>query len=259
MNSLIPKLALLILVLLAFFACASGNTTEPAIPTGKPIQEKPALLSTDQAESTNRSFYCDCEFDEESINFDSCGYKPIHDESIRSHRLEWEHVVPAEAFGRSFVEWREGHEDCVDTSGKSYKGRRCALKTSSLFKQMATDPVNLVQVIGELNARRSNFSMAMIPGEKREFGECDIELENHKIEPRPEIRGDIARIYFYMDETYPGHGIISKKNMKLFNAWSAVDRLDIVECKRWNSFGEQYVSEISSDCSKIYKYEMSLK
>lgn len=30
----------------------------------------------------------------------------------RSARVEWEHVVPAENFGRAFSEWREGHALC---------------------------------------------------------------------------------------------------------------------------------------------------
>ena len=66
-----------------------------------------------------------------------------------------------------------------------------------------------------LTALRSNYSFAMIPGEKRKFGKCDMEIEGRKAEPPPDKRGHIARTYFYMDWAYPGHGIISKKNRKL--------------------------------------------
>jgi deoxyribonuclease I len=69
-----------------------------------------------------------------------------------------------------------------------------------------------------LTALRSNYSFAMIPGEKRKFGKCDMEIEGRKAEPPPDKRGHIARTYFYMDWAYPGHGIISKKNRKLFEA-----------------------------------------
>lgn len=74
--------------------------------------------------------------------------------------------------------------------------------------------------------------MAIIPGEKRKYGQCDVEIENRKVEPRPEIRGDIARTYFYMDWAYPNRGIISKKNRKLFKAWDKSDPVDKWECKR---------------------------
>jgi deoxyribonuclease-1 len=74
--------------------------------------------------------------------------------------------------------------------------------------------------------------MEMIPGEKREFGACDVEIERRKIEPRPEIRGDIARTYMYMDWAYPGHGIISRSNQKLFAAWAKEDPVDDWERER---------------------------
>lgn len=97
---------------------------------------------------------------------------------------------------------------------------------------MQADLYNLVPAIGEVNGLRSNYSYAMIPGEVREFGACDIEIQNRKAEPRPEIRGDIARIYFYMEWAYPGHGILSVKNRKLFQVWDKVDPVDTLECER---------------------------
>lgn len=97
---------------------------------------------------------------------------------------------------------------------------------------MESDLYNLVPAIGEVNGRRSNYSMAIIPGEAREFGACDVEIAGRKIEPRPEIRGDVARIYFYMAKAYPGRGIISRKNRKLFAAWDKADPVDEWECKR---------------------------
>ncbi len=97
---------------------------------------------------------------------------------------------------------------------------------------MEADLYNLVPAIGEVNGLRSNFSMAMISGEKRAFGKCDIEIENRKVEPTESIRGNIARTYFYMDSAYPDRGIISRKNRTLFKAWDKADPVDNWECKR---------------------------
>ena len=91
---------------------------------------------------------------------------------------------------------------------------------------------NLVPAVGEINGLRSNYSFAIIPGEKRDFGTCDMEIENRKAEPPSEVRGNIARIYFYMDAAYPGHGVISRKNRKLFKAWDEQDPIDPWECER---------------------------
>ena len=100
------------------------------------------------------------------------------------------------------------------------------------YRRMQADMFNLYPAIGEVNGRRSNYSMAIIKGEKREFGKCDVEIKSRKVEPREEIRGEIARTYLYMHSVYPGRGIISKKNRKLFDAWNKSDPLDEWECER---------------------------
>lgn len=91
---------------------------------------------------------------------------------------------------------------------------------------------NLEPAVGEINGLRSNYSFAMTSGEKREFGSCDMEIEGRKAEPPPKVRGDIARTYFYMDSAYPGRGVISRKNRKLFDAWNKQDPVDSWECER---------------------------
>jgi deoxyribonuclease I len=100
------------------------------------------------------------------------------------------------------------------------------------FRYMEGDLHNLQPAIGEVNGLRSNYSMAMIEGEERQFGACDIEIADRKIEPRTAIRGDIARIYLYMDASYPGRGILSEKNRPLFEAWNSEDPVDTWECER---------------------------
>jgi deoxyribonuclease-1 len=141
-------------------------------------------------------------------------------------------VVPAEAFGQSFAEWRDGHPDCVDRQGEAFRGRNCAAKMAVPLRYMEADLYNRQPAIGEVNQRRSNYSMAMIDGEARRFGRCDLEIEDRKIEPRPDIRGDIARTYFYMDAAFPGRGIISEKNRRLFEAWATEDPVDAWERER---------------------------
>src|SRR5207253_8000253 len=73
------------------------------------------------------TFYCACTYAGNEVDLASCGYQPKKDPD-RAKRLEWEHVVPAEAFGQSFPEWREGHSACIDSKGKAFKGRNCARK-----------------------------------------------------------------------------------------------------------------------------------
>jgi deoxyribonuclease I len=83
-----------------------------------------------------------------------------------------------------------------------------------------------------VNQLRSNYSMAMIEGEARRSGAYDLEIEDRKVEPRPDIRGDIARTYLYMDAAHPGRGVISDKNWKLFEALGQEDPVDTWERER---------------------------
>ncbi len=177
------------------------------------------------------TLYCGCSFKGKKPDLSSCGYIPKKDRK-RANRIEWEHVVPAHAFGQSFSEWRKGHPKCVSKKGKKFKGRKCAQKINEEYRRMQADMFNLYPAIGEVNGRRSNYSMGIIEGEKREFGKCDVEIKSRKVEPREEIRGEIARTYVYMDSVYPGRGIISKKNWKLFEAWHKSDPVDEWECER---------------------------
>ena len=177
------------------------------------------------------TLYCGCTFKGKKPNLSSCGYIPKKDKK-RANRIEWEHVVPAHAFGQSFSEWRTGHPKCVSKNGKKFKGRKCAQKINEEYRRMQADMFNLYPAIGEVNGRRSNYSMGIIEGEKREFGKCDVEIKSRKVEPREEIRGEIARTYMYMDSVYPGRGIISKKNWKLFELWHRNDPVDEWECER---------------------------
>ena len=177
------------------------------------------------------TLYCGCKFKGKKPNLSSCGYIPKKDNK-RSNRIEWEHVVPAHAFGKSFSEWSKGHPKCINKKGKKFKGRKCAQKINEEFRRIQADMFNLYPAIGEVNGRRSNYSMGIIEGEKREFGKCDVEIKNRKVEPREEIRGEIARTYLYMDLVYPDRGIILEENRELFESWNKSDPVDEWECER---------------------------
>jgi len=205
---------------------AGGNTTVSSFSKAKKLLQK-------QVYHDHRiTFYCECPFRSDKKIIKSDNFSPSTKHFKRSQRVEWEHVVPAQSFGQSFKEWREGDPDCINKKGKSFKGRKCAEKVNMKYRYMQADLYNLVPANGQVNALRSNYNYSIIPGEPRKFGDCDMEIENKKVEPRPEIRGDIARIYFYMNDAYPGRGIISKKNRKLFEAWDKSDPIDDWEKER---------------------------
>jgi deoxyribonuclease I len=176
-----------------------------------------------------KTIYCGCSYKKKKVTHLACGYK-YNKYKKRSSRLEWEHIVPAHAFGQSFKEWRDGHKKCKSRK-KTYKGRKCAKKVSKGFRLMEADLYNLYPSVGSINASRSNYSMSDgLSNKAKKFGGCDIKIENRKVQPAKNIKGNIARIYFYMNAAYPGRGVISNKNKKLFQAWDELDPVDAAEC-----------------------------
>jgi deoxyribonuclease-1 len=149
----------------------------------------------------------------------------------RAKKIEWEHVVPAENFGRTFSEWREGHKLCIDRKGKSFKGRKCAEKVNTEYRYMQADMFNLYPAIGAVNALRSNYNFTMLPSVKSDFGSCAMKIDNRKAEPPNTARGRIARTYLYMNDSYKRYNM-SKSQRQLINAWDNMYPVNPWECAR---------------------------
>ena len=190
------------------------------------------------------TFYCQCKYNNKP-NWGSCGYRPRKDKK-RASRIEWEHILPASYFGKRFNAWVNGHPDCINNKGKKFKGRKCTEKVHKLYRYMQADLYNLQPAIGEVNGLRSNYQIGEIDGEVREFGKCDIEIKNKKVEPAPKIRGDIARTYLYMEQTYPQYVKFNQSIKKLIIKWDQDDPVDEWECKRAN-----LISYIQGNTNKI--------
>ena len=159
------------------------------------------------------SFYCGCKYKYQgkklSPDWESCGYQP-RKQAKRGSRIEWEHAVPAWHFGHQLQCWKDG-------------GRKNCTRNDPKFSAMEADLMNLVPAVGELNGDRSNYKYGMIAGEARAYGRCDFEVDfkGKTAEPAEQVRGDIARIYFYMQETY---GLqISQQQKQLLDAWNRQD------------------------------------
>jgi deoxyribonuclease-1 len=140
-------------------------------------------------------FYCECawEWTGQSggqIDTASCGYQ-IRAQPVRATRTEWEHILPASVFGQSRQCWRNG-------------GRENCNRTDAVFNAMEADMHNIVPALGEINADRSNYHFYEIAGEPYAYGACEFEVDSRQriAEPRDAVKGQIARIYFYMHQRY---------------------------------------------------------
>lgn len=167
------------------------------------------------------SFYCGCKIEwieKKGIpDLDSCGYE-YRKQKLRAERIEWEHIMPA---------WQLGHQRHCWKSG----GRK-SCNTDKQYRSMEADLHNLVPTVGEVNGDRSNYKFGEWNGEHTQYGECPIvvNFKEKKVQPPPNTRGPIARIYLYMSDRYQLS--LSGQQRKLMEAWDSIYTPDKWECER---------------------------
>ncbi|MFA9374428.1 MAG: endonuclease [Poseidonibacter sp.] len=216
---------ILTLFIYANLFASNENTKIHSFSKAKKLLEKKVY---NEVEKT--TIYCAATFDSKKNIINANGYES-NKHKKRAKRIEWEHVVPAENFGRTFVQWREGDPACIDKRGNSYKGRKCASKTSKEYKYMQADMYNLFPAIGSVNALRSNFGFVASSSSNKTLGECKMIIANKEVVPTNRSKGIIARTYLYMDISYDNFSI-SKKDKKLFQAWNKMYPITKQECQR---------------------------
>lgn len=160
--------------------------------------------------------------------------------------------LPVENFGRTFIEWRTGHKQCISNKGKVYKGRKCANKTNAEFRYLQADMYNIFPAIGSVNGMKSFYNFQMLPNVESDFGSCQMKVGNKKVEPPADSRGRIARAYLYMDQTYSRYNM-SKSQKQLMNSWDKMYPVNDWECARAKKIAsiQKNVNEIvESRCAK---------
>lgn len=204
---------------------AAGNTEIESFTKAKRLLEREVYFDH------RVTLYCGAAFDaRKNVTLPEGFTTPKH--AKRARRVEWEHVVPAENFGRAFVEWREGADVCVDNKGKAFKGRKCAEKANAAFRYMQADLYNLYPAIGAVNAMRSNYRYSMLPGSPATFGTCSMKIDGRRAEPPEAARGTIARTVLYMADAYQGVYRLSNQDRRLMEAWDRQYPVDAWECTR---------------------------
>lgn len=202
---------------------AAGNTTNDSFNKAKKMLERQVYMDHRQ------TIYCGAAFDESKrIELPQGFVTEKHQK--RALKVEWEHAVPAENFGRIFEAWREGDPQCV-SKGKPFKGRRCAEKVDMEYRYMQADMYNLFPAIGAVNVARSNKQYSELPGSPSAFGICEARIDGNRFEPPARAKGQVARAALYMADSYPKYRL-SRQQRQLFEAWDRMFPVDRWECTR---------------------------
>lgn len=165
----------------------------------------------DQTHQGEGTLYCGCDWNWVGksggrVDLASCGYQ-VRKQQARAERIEWEHIVPAWVFGHQRQCWQNG-------------GRKNCIATDAIFRKMEADMHNLAPSIGEVNGDRSNFSYGQLTDAvEYPYGQCRsrVDFKQREFEPRNEVKGQVARVYFYMHDRY--NLSMSRQQQQLLMAW----------------------------------------
>ncbi|OGH01866.1 MAG: hypothetical protein A2600_09335 [Candidatus Lambdaproteobacteria bacterium RIFOXYD1_FULL_56_27] len=177
----------------------------------------------------NRDFYCGCPLEpsgklletkgcyveESDLNLTRQGVAAPQLYADRHLVVEWEHVVPASVLGDRHLTLNKAKKDCraeqpklpnpreVDSRKLDQAIAACGKEKYERNKTILSDPHNLYPVMGQLNALRGDKVMTAVEPAAELFSLCQFSLDAAFVEPPQRIKGDIARIYYYMANKYP--------------------------------------------------------
>lgn len=138
--------------------------------------------------------------------------------AFRSHDRSYniEHVYP--------MAWVTRALRCGD--------RQACRRTSPRFNLIESDMHNMYPARKDLNKARGSYPYREIPGEHWVEAGCDLEIDHRArvVEPRPAVRGDIARAMLYMADRY---GLtIYQRQRRTLETWHREDPPDEAERRR---------------------------
>lgn len=163
------------------------------------LSSKKALLSIYQ--NHRYTFFCNQPFAADGkLSYQACKECPRVITSV-----QWMPIVPL----KRMVEHKSCYQEkiCLDSKGDRFKGLRCCQKIDPLYQKMSTDLHNFVPEHPLLKRLKGNLNYGMASVEKNNVDGCYLYIDKQKkiVEPANHIKGMIARIYFYMRDTYGLH------------------------------------------------------
>lgn len=110
--------------------------------------------------------------------------------------------------------------------------RQTCRRNSPRFNRIESDMHNMYPARKDLNKARGSYPFREIRGERRVERGCDLEIDHRAraVEPRPAVRGDIARAMLYMADRYDL--TIYQRQRRTLETWHREDPPDEAERRR---------------------------
>jgi len=179
--------------------------------------------------NSGETLYCGCKWNRKKVDLASCGLEGYFKKKYRkrARRTEAEHIIPASWLLKVNKKFRQ----CViDAKELKQSPRKYCQKHDEDYKKAHNDLVNLYPTVGQINANRSNKPfLDSLKTIKNSYGNCNAESGTRGFIPPDDKKGDIARVAFYMSQTY---GVVySKRQLLLFESWDKLDPISDKEQK----------------------------
>lgn len=143
----------------------------------------------------------------------------------QNQTVKWIQVVPDSFYGRNRECMNE--EVCVSKyTGKNYKGKRCCRQNDAEYRKMEADLFNFIPVVSAIADKRKDQIFMKV--EKAKYVVGKVKIDENAIEPPDNMKGDIARVYLYMNQRY---GLeLSLEEKEDYYYWHKLDSVDKREC-----------------------------
>lgn len=110
--------------------------------------------------------------------------------------------------------------------------RQACRRNSARFNTIESDMHNMYPARKDFNKARGSYPFREIRGERHVEKGCDLEIDHRArvVEPRPAVRGDIARAMLYMGDRYDLS--IYQRQRRMLEQWHREDPPDAEERRR---------------------------
>jgi len=157
--------------------------------------------------------------DKTMVDTTTCGVKEVN------QTIKWIQVVPDTFFGRNMACMNDAV--CTNVFSKEKFGSPlCCRRVNAKYKMMEADLFNLIPVISEVAKKRDARLFSDV--EKPDFIIGTLKFGDTVMEPIDSRKGDVARVYLYMDARYNLNLTMQQK--ETFLRWHTIDEVDAHEC-----------------------------
>lgn len=144
----------------------------------------------------------------------------------KKSEVEFIRIVPESKMGETRKCWSE--KICTNLSGKAYSGPACCRKSDKLYQQYDRDIFNIIPVTKGIADRIKGYVFFETGPSGKKLCNLLISKEKKIAEPPLSMKGNISRVYLYMNAQYGLN--LSYEEQELYLKWHEMDPVDEKEC-----------------------------